>query len=306
MVHAIRTAAFVAAVLLVGCGGASSVLGSYKDGSITTDVDATTWANNGSAPKVYTASTLPLALIGLAGLGGESADPNCPKKTTDGNTSRWQGDCTDKNGTRWLGSAEQALEAAGSKTGRVTYNGFGFESTVNCNDKTGTSKLTFDGVVNVSGTQEETHFDIDVRMDTDGLEKETCTAKTASAAYDYSGILKQDGSNKATWNGSGRVGNSELGVVSVETKDEVIDSSVCASEALSGTTTINAGPNTAVITYDGATDCEDSSTVGWALNGESKGELTGVACTAAAGPAALAWLGAMIGALPLLRRRSKQ
>src|SRR5207237_7006940 len=53
----------------------------------------------------------------------------------------------------------------------------------------------------------------------------------------------------------------------------------CFSEAHSGTTTLTGGGKTAVITYDGGTDCDEEGTVTWTLDGVDQGEVAGVACT---------------------------
>ena len=80
---------------------------------------------------------------------------------------------------------------------------------------------------------------------------------TRTVAFSYRGTAKND-----VWNGSGSMGNSVTGKVSAETKDEVTAGS-CDYEAESGTTTITSGSSKVVITYDGASKCDMSSTVKW-------------------------------------------
>ncbi|MBX5481217.1 MAG: hypothetical protein IRZ16_05110 [Myxococcaceae bacterium] len=290
---------------LTACGGAaSSALDSYKPATVNTPEDAKRWAKNASAPNVYLSSTAVLGITGLNGQ-GQAEDTTCPKRNQDGNTLWLEGDCTDSEGRKWVGKARRESEAAGSDTGRFVYEGFGYEGTDTCGGKEIAGKWIFEGVVDVTGTEEEIHFDIDVRTDFTGPDEDAdCAVSDESMAWDYTGTVVEDGSSKNTWSGSGRVGSSKIGVATVETKDEVIDMSVCDSEAISGTTTLTGGSDTVVITYDGATDCESSSTVQWSLNGEAKGELTGVSCASAGSAPAwalLAWPAVML----LWRRRSR-
>ncbi|MCI0573668.1 MAG: hypothetical protein L0Y66_23270 [Myxococcaceae bacterium] len=299
---------FVVPAFLAGCGGnpASEALASFEPAALSTDEDVRAFAS-ASAPSIYITSNLPYSLLGLSG-GGGTADPNCPKKTEEGNTTRLTGDCTDSNGVKWVGTLVEELEAAGSDTGRITYDGFGFQETVQCNGQSGQAQSVFRGKMSVSGTQTQKTFELDLRMDVTGLDAESCTEKTTSAAWEYRGTVEGDtlgGGGRQTWSGSGRVGSSEHGVVTVETKDEVLDPSVCDSEALSGTTTLVSGSHTAVLTYDGQTDCDNASTVQWSLDGQARGELSGVSCSAASGPAAASWALFSVGALALLRRRAR-
>ncbi|QRK04310.1 hypothetical protein JQX13_29050 [Archangium violaceum] len=92
----------------------------------------------------------------------------------------------------------------------------------------------------------------------------------------------------------------------METKAEVVNNAVCDSEALSGSTTIRSGGHTALIQYDGATDCEDASTVRWSLDGKAMAEMEGVRCSVTSGPAFSAWSVALLGALRLMRRHARR
>lgn len=287
---------------LVACGGgaSSAALESYEDAIVNTDVNAKSWALNSSAPNVYAASTVILMLAGVDST-GSTTDSTCPTRTQDGNTLRIEGGCTDEEGRMWTGSAVRESEAAGSTTGKTTYEKFGMQSSEDCNGQPVAATVVVDGVVNVTGTAEELTFDVDLRADSTGPDS-NCAVKAGSTAWDYVGHIKNSGGDAQTWSGSGRVGNSEEGVASAETKDEVIDPTVCNGEAASGTTTIKAGSDTVVITYDGAAKCDDAATVNWSLNGTAKGELTGVSCGAVGGAHSL-WLA--LAALPwaLIRRR---
>lgn len=86
------------------------------------------------------------------------------------------------------------------------------------------------------------------------------------------------------------------------TTEELLDESICAIQAASGHTTLTNGADVVVITYDGATDCDDAGEVPWTLNGEAMGTLSGVYCASAGGPAS-AWLGLLALGLGLRRRR---
>lgn len=300
-VRVLAVCAVLASPALVGCGPAGGALDSYSEAKLETDADASRWAVRSSAPQVYTSSTALLSILGLNGT-GEAKSTTCPKQTQDGNTLRVEGGCTDEEGRKWVGSARRESEAAGSSTGKFIYDDFGYEGTTDCGGNQVAQKLVFKGTVNVTGTQEKTLFDVNVLVEGEGPDDETCTVEKGSSAWEYQGTIQNPGTSKQVWNGSGRVGDSDKGVVSAETKDEVIDSNACGNEASSGTTTMKSGANTVLITYDGASDCETTSTVQWSLNGTAKGELVGVSCAAPGGPLA-GWIIAGLSAVALLRRR---
>jgi len=163
------------------------------------------------------------------------------------------------------------------------------------------------GKVAVTGSTTDIQFDLDLKIEGTSLTAE-CVVENRVIGIDYQGTVKgavptpdNSGMGRSTWNGKGRFGESSEGVVSVETVDEVIDRGQCLTEALSGSTTITAGHHVAVVTYDGATDCAEDSTSTWTLDGEAKGELQGVGCSAAGGLSAWALLA--LGGLGLRRRR---
>jgi hypothetical protein len=161
-----------------------------------------------------------------------------------------------------------------------------------CSGQMVDTKLVYDGTFNVTANGSTKQFTVDLTSTSSGSDT-SCVTMTGSSATSYSGTVTDN-----TWNGSGDTGNSTQGKVHGETKDEVL-SGPCSSEAQSGTTTLTSGSNTVIITYDGATKCDQSSTVKWSLNGTDMGELTGVRCEASAG------LLAGASALWLLRRRGR-
>jgi hypothetical protein len=295
-----------ACVALVGCGSkAGEVLDTYQPAKLESETDAMAWAGT-SAPMVHLLSTSFILMLGVTGsFGGEGRDPNCPKQTKDGNDTTIEGGCTDSKGVRWVGKVEDKRDAAGSRTGRTTYTGFGIESSQPCEGGQVASRSLFDGTVKVSGNDDHMKFYVDLIIEGTGApaESQGCATSTFTMAMDYEGSVREKGGVQ-TWNGSGKVGNSVIGVVSAETEDEVINLAVCDKEASSGTTTVTAGSNTVVYTYDGASKCDDDSRVKWSLNGQDRGELAGVRCAAAAAPAVVAWgLLALLGTTLLRRRR---
>jgi hypothetical protein len=303
--------------LWVGCGGpAAEALNKYKAASLTSETDVQEWAERSSAPNIYATTNVGITLVALVA-GSDGQDPNCPVQKKDGNTTRLTGGCTDKNGVEWLGSLE--LVTDGENEGenianvRYTYDGFGYQKPYTCEGKSGQNKLLFHGTSSVTGSKSKKEFAIDLRLETSGLRDEdsgSCDTINSSGAWEYKGTVDgvdtAFGEGKQTWSGSGRIGYEERGVVEVETKAEVVDGSVCDSEASSGSTTIKSSGHTAVIQYDGATDCEESSTVQWSLDGKAKAEMAGVSCSAASGSAFSAWSVALLGALGLMRRRARR
>ncbi|HEX5748958.1 MAG TPA: hypothetical protein VFZ09_22145 [Archangium sp.] len=297
--------------LWVGCGGpAAEALNKYKPASLASQTDVNEWAERSSAPLIYATTNAAATLVTVVA-GSDGKDPDCPVEKKDGNTTRLTGGCTDKNGVEWLGSMELVSEGEDSRNARYTYDGFGYQKPFSCEGQTGKNKAIFDGTISVTGTASKKEFTIDLRQEAAGQQNEgSCDTTNASAAWEYKGTVDGAdsplGEGKQTWSGKGRIGYETRGLVEVETKAEVVDGSVCDSEAASGSTTIKSGGHTAVITYDGATDCEESSTVQWSLDGKASGELEGIQCSAASGPTFAAWSVALLGALGLMRRRARR
>lgn len=297
--------------LWVGCGGpAAEALNKYKAASLASETDVKLWAARASAPNIYASANVAVALVGLLG-GSNGQDPNCPVVAKDGNTTRITGGCTDTNGVEWFGSIEQVSEGEDTGNALITYDGFGYQKAITgCEASGGKLKLIFQGTSKVTGSKSKKDFEVDIRLDASGQSEGSCTPSSATSAWEYKGTIDgadtDFGEGKQTWNGSGRMGDSQSGVVEVETKAEVVDGSVCNSEAASGSTTIKSGGHTAVIQYDGATDCDEASTVQWSLDGKATGEMEGVRCSAASGPAFSAWSLALLGALGLMRRRARR
>lgn len=292
----------VFAAALVGCGP-SSVLNEWDRAEINDSESLREWSY-GSAPQVTLgAGLLTSAVISAA---DETSAGGCPVKKVDGETTTYTGDCTDADGNAWFGKATvKGANDQGSGDANYRFEDFGFSASTACDSgATSTSRVALAGT-SVATADEATggvRYSYDLRIDQTSVDTAACSPERETVAYSYSGQSVESGT-RTTWNGSGRIGTESQGTVEVTTKDEVVDESVCAREAISGTTTIKGKDTTAVITYDGATDCSDLSTVTWTLDGVAMGTVNGVTCSSAAGaPVWFALLG-LLG-LGLKRRRS--
>lgn len=249
-------------------------------------------ATTTSAPRAYT-----VAVVLAAALDPEAACP-VPSPGPDAETTVYTGGCTDEAGDAWHGEA--TVRAVGEDRGEITYEDFGNEGLADCTGGgTVSSRTTIDGEVTLS---EDGAFAIDLTGEGDDVDADACTATSAEFVLVYDGVQVQRTDRIATWSGSGAYGSTTLGRVQAETVDEVLDEDGCESEAQSGTTTLTTKDHEAVITYDGATDCDPESTVTWTLDGADQGEMLDVSC-AAPGSAFGAW--ASVVALAGLRRRRR-
>jgi hypothetical protein len=266
---------------LVGCGSDS-----LEDPEIVQ-----VWATNGSAVAVYSNVRDPISFAD-----GEHsfADPACPVTTDDGSTVRIAGGCTDADGGMWVGSATIVRTATGNRM--LTLDGYGRLG--------GELDSTLSGTAEVRSPSATMHeFDLDIMRD--GL---------TTTSIMYSGTIEGGYQTATTWNGSGVVDRDGFGdatgIASVTTVDEVMDGSICSGQPVSGHTTIVSDDETAVITYDGATDCDDAQAARFTFNGEDRGLVTGINCSAVAfgsggsAPiAAFACLGGLVLVRGIRRRR---
>ena len=242
-----------AALAQAGCGGTP-----FDD-----PAHVATWANAASAVGVYAHAYEPLAFAD-----GEVAfsDPACPATSDDGETASITGGCTDKDGMIWLGSAT-IIRSGDDRT--LTFDGYGKTSDPG-------NESTLKGTVNVRLTGPNAHaFDIDLEQ-TGGAE----------SVIDYTGSALGGYAGRSVWSGSGKVTRGGLieptGTVEATTTDETLDNEVCSGQAVSGETSLRMGEDEAVVTYDGATGCDEDKAAKWSLNGEDQGLVTGVVCSAAA------------------------
>ncbi len=152
-----------------------------------------------------------------------------------------------------------------------------------------TFEMTLDGVITSQPIAPRgTRFTIDVTERGEEV-VDDCELREVDRVVQYAGELLGEPEHQV-WNGSG-VWSDIDGRFEAETVDQVFDEAICVSEALSGFTRVR-GESEAVFTYDGATDCDEDSTVTWTLDGEPQGELSGVSCAVgrlpgSRGPAAL-------------------
>lgn len=238
-----------------------------------------------SSPNIFTIGIIIAAVPSLQN------DPNCPVVTATPSETTYEGGCTTMDGTNVVGRAVMHQTADGD--GTIDYQGWGFGENTDCKGAPVENLVTYTGAMNYDKTAPGAgSFTLEVQVDAKAADPQSCATFESTAAYDYAGSFigteKTDGSidlqQKTTWQGSGQLGIALLGKADLKTEDEVIESSVCDTEAASGSTTISSLGDTAVILYDGATDCDMDSTVTWTLNGVPQGELTAVRCSLALSP----------------------
>lgn len=311
-----------AALVLAGCGGggAAPVIDRFSPAQIDTSDRVQPWAQS-SAPQIF---AFPVVVAASA---AGAMDTSCPMVTRSGDTTTYRGGCTDRNGRTWYGTlttvgveiSSMALAPRPARSGSMNFEDFGFSGMETCNGMQVSTQTKFRGIWTVTDAgNNRGNFRVDLIATGTAVNAETgCMPQNREIAVEYSGSYALSGEDRngdgspdvQTWNGSGRIGDSGRGRVQAQTTDEVLDPMRCNSEALSGTTTLQSGSSTVVITYDGATDCSMQSTVRWSHNGMDMGELSGVRCAVGATPGrgrgALALLGCVAG-LALVRRRRER
>jgi len=305
-----RVLPLLAPLALVACSGddfqpsstggdtfADKVLGNLPPARLDTPDHIVSLASSASAPNVFAISMFALGIVQT------SNDPACPKKTEGAGSVRYDGGCTDKNGTQWFGSVEITGSQASSD---VSYEDFGQKKQVDCAGVKKDSTLAFTGTARYGAAASGFEFTVDLRGEFTGVDEDHCQPALGGVAWDYSGTVAQTGADAdgdgqpddTLWNGSGRMGLIETGVVEASTKGELVSEATCKTEALSGTTELSAGKDVVLITYDGKTDCDETGTVQYSVNGQPKGELEGVKCSASPGSGSGGGLGAaLVGAL---------
>lgn len=264
----------------------------FANADLTDPAVTQSFAENTSAPNMYTFAV-------LFGAALENGDGVCPARSETDGVVTYTGGCTDADGDAWSGSA--TVTRTGEESGIIGYENFGRTAEEDCNaDGTVTSTQLFDGLVTIEA---DGRFEIAMEGEGTNVDKDACTATNATFAMEYAGrqLALTDGITE--WSGTGRFGTSDRGKVTATTAAEVIDDNGCSYEAESGTTTMESADHTAVITYDGAVDCDDTSTVTWTLDGVDQGEITGIQCGTGLAAGALATVFA--GLLVVGRRRRR-
>lgn len=232
---------------------------------------------NASAPQIFIWGVAVYSGVGV------DADP-CPKMTQDGNKKIFEGGCTTMDGQTVTGNA--VAEQTDTSLD-IEYENFGYAQLGECLGAQVEQRYAFDG--SFSGKKVapgKGEFKTDLVIDRHDADPASCAPVEETYLIDYDGAVEgMENINggimlegHTTWDGSGRAGAQSVGRADVSTSREVIDRVLCATEALSGTTTIESDGDKAVITYDGATNCAPNSTVTYSINGATQGELIGVSC----------------------------
>ena len=266
--------------LSAACG---SVSGPLLDGYQPASLD--------SAPRIQRLSQASAAWVSAAGGIPSTTDMTCPHQEVHGDTTTFTGGCTDSAGVEWFGTATARADG-GNHISEIHFEDYGSRRTRMCSPSGGgpavsiTERQINHGSTHTDGAGTNNasfHVDLTVEGEKAG---DDCVVGPVTLAISYEGTVARSGVDMnmdgtvdtATYNGHGRFGTSAEGVVDAITTNEVLDSNVCNDEAISGTTQLSANGHSAVITYDGATDCSMDHTVTWTYDGMSRGTLTGVAC----------------------------
>jgi len=212
-------------------------------------------------------------------------DPDCPFTSDDGTTLTVAADCIDQTGASWKGSARVVSGDGGDL--HATYDGFG---------RLQSSDELITGSVDVH-LFDDTHASFEV----DAVWKNA----ESSTEVVYTGDVRTESGQWANASGSGsfmRSGGTAAGLVEAETRDELLDANICPIGAVSGSTTLESPGHTVVITYDGLTDCDLAAA--WTVDGDDRGILDGVGCSAGGGEAGgLASLVVLLAIALVSRRR---
>jgi hypothetical protein len=210
--------------------------------------DAKTWLTTGSALSVYSNA---YEVLGVADGELTYGDPACPVTTDDGTTLTVEGGCTDTNQREWTGRATVARDGDDRTVEFLYFEGA--YGTVH-RRRVGPLDHEFDAVLNLGGV---THID-------------------------YEGTIAGDYDARVVFNGSGRIERDgylrPTGLVEATTVDEVVDDSICMGQPASGSTTVTARGDSATLTYDGESDCDDERNARLSVNGEDRGLVSGIYC----------------------------
>lgn len=206
------------------------------------------WATTASALAVYANVHQDIAAF----LGEEAfPDATCPSIRDEGATWTATGGCTDIDEKEWDGKLT------------ITRDGEDFTLSYDSFDDQ-------DGTFAVRQLAPELH-QFDAQLVIGGF-----------TTIDYLGSVQGRNNGRTVWSGEGTVERDGFlppnGAVEAVTEAEVVDSAVCAGQPASGSTTLTAGKHVAVITYDGATDCDEKQRAKLTVNDEPKGLLEGVTC----------------------------
>jgi hypothetical protein len=219
-----------------------------------------TWATTSSAVAIYSHAH---STLGFADGKLTFSDPTCPQTSDDGTIVTISGGCTDASDTEFVGSATVVRSATGDRT--LTFDEFG-----SFNDPS--FGATKSGTFVFRRLGPTTH-----EFDADFVHRGGMTT-----TFRYSGSIEGDHDIATVWNGSGEVERDGLlaptGRISATTTDQVVDDAVCSGQPVSGQTEIDDGQKSAVITYDGETDCDEEQAARLHVDGQDRGLITGISC----------------------------
>lgn len=266
-----REIALLLPLLLLGCGVDD---GSHPPFQFFDDVRV--WATTASAVSVYSNAYEVLAVAD-----GHLAfdDPRCPEVDDDGDTLTISGDCTDDSGRKWTGSAELTRD--------------GTDVTVTFDDLNGV-----DGDFARQQVGEES-YEFQAELTIGGVTEIT-----------YIGSVKGTYDSPTLWEGSGHFERhgafAPHGAIDAVTENELVDDSLCVGQPASGHTTLSAAGDVAVITYDGASDCDEQKNAELSVNDVDQGLIDGISCSFRRGHTAGSFAALALAVLMLGRRRAAQ
>jgi hypothetical protein len=245
--HVVQSVRLIACgALVVGCGSDEP----FRSSPPFDDVeDVKTWALSASAVGVYAHAYEVIAYVD-----GEVTFPDaaCPARSDDGTTLTLTGGCTDGSKRRWEGRATVVRDGDDLS---LTYSSFEEKDGTVLLRRTGTTSREFDANLVIGEV----------------------------TTIEYSGTVEGSYAGPSTWNGSGRVARkgpiAPTGGVDATTVDELVDDATCSGQPVSGSTTLEARGDTAVITYDGATDCDGEQNARLVVNGKDRGVVAGISCS---------------------------
>ena len=183
--------------------------------------------------------------------------------------------CTDDMGIIYNGSFVYNAEG-------VTYNNYSINSPSEIDGCTLRSEAKFLGGYQMQLTNVNS---IQYLLSLEGFEVlEDCSGTIEMNMMVQGDMTISSGDNPEVQiiNGSGSLINemsdTDFGM-DIHTQDEVIDSTICETEPISGTNTITNGDDVYVFTFDGASDCDLEPTQMLSLNGGESIEVSGTSCS---------------------------
>ena len=255
--------ACLAVTALSACGQAPNRIDAYEPEVI----DATSPPIGPSALTVFSL---------LFDVAFDAYPGGCPSATQDGDTVIIEGGCTTESGVQIVGAMTHRGTPGYIGLGPITYDGFGTRAPTRCASRPGeTFDILLDGAGGSNTTDTRSRFSANLEISLSGVGAD-CGDVTSEAGLVYDGHIDDWETSTQTWNGHGRWGEAGLGRTEIATVNAVLDQRVCATEILSGETSV-VGDRTVRVFYDGATDCDVEATATWSLDGVmQEGELRGV------------------------------